>query len=331
MARENELVRTDEAGDPILRGEDDGLAADRHVNGKASGSAAKLPPAGTGKKRPKAKVARKTPAGADGPRWEAKSIPTSDLIVVKEDRQEPDPTDAKAQEKEKRFLGSIRAYGIVEPLVVRRDRKSRKYVVIAGRRRLRAARKLGLKEVPCRVLISECDDVQEAEISIIENAEREGLTPYEWALKFKALSEATGEKTAATKVYDVTKGTVSEYLLLLDEEVHKFLTPERFALLQRGQVSAKVVARNVRKLKDAQEEGTYEATLAAIKAAKPKAQQYKAFTYDDSGTHLSFQTKGQAEAAPTTQQVIDALGRWREKLEGELKTQDDQARPQPTT
>jgi ParB/RepB/Spo0J family partition protein len=322
MATKNELIVTNEAVGPTQNDEPNGSGAEPHSNGKASSSAAKPPPKGKGTKRQKPKPARKTATVAGQLRWEANSIPPGDLIVEKEDRTEPDPTDEKAQEKKKRLLGSISAYGIVEPIVVRRHRKAKKYVVIAGRRRLRAALELGLKDVPCRVLVSDCDDVQETEISMLENAEREGLTPYEWALKFKALSDATGEKTAATTVYDVTKGTISEDLLLLDDEVHQFLDPQQFQLLQRGQISAKVVSRNVRKLKKVQGKPAYEATLAATKAAMNGAKTkefhtYKDFTFDDEFTGLSLQTKGRVEKAPSTRDLVESLKRWVMKLEEE--------------
>jgi ParB/RepB/Spo0J family partition protein len=293
--------------------------AEPHRNGKPASSAAK-PPRSPDKKQSRAKPARKSPTLPGQLKWEAKNVPVDELIVLNADRTELDPADDKAQEKQKRFVASVKEYGVVEPLVVRWVKKLKQYSVIAGRRRLEAAKEAGLSVVPCRVLVSECDDVQEAEISIIENLEREDLTPYEWAVKFQALTNATGKKMAAAKVYDVAKGTVSEHLRLLDDDVIKFLTSKQFMDLKRGKLSAKAVSRNVRKLENARENGTYDATLAEIKDAmnggKTKEfHTYKKFTFPDADAELTFQTKGRSTEAPEVRVLIESLRRWLHKLE----------------
>ncbi|MFB3885243.1 MAG: ParB/RepB/Spo0J family partition protein [Thermodesulfobacteriota bacterium] len=80
---------------------------------------------------------------------------------------------------------SIKANGILEPLVVRRVDQA--YELIIGERRWRAAQKAGLKEVP--VLVKEVEGVDALAISLIENLQREDLNPIEEAEAFRRLTE----------------------------------------------------------------------------------------------------------------------------------------------
>ena len=72
---------------------------------------------------------------------------------------------------------SIRVHGIVQPLIVKQ--KGSRYMIIAGERRFRAARLAGLTEVP--VLVTDYDEAQIHEVSLIENIQRENLNPIEEA------------------------------------------------------------------------------------------------------------------------------------------------------
>ena len=84
---------------------------------------------------------------------------------------------------------SIRRHGIIQPLVVRRL-PTGFCQIVAGERRWRAARMAGLKEVP--VLILEADDIRAHEIALIENLQREDLTPLEEAEGYEKLMNAYG-------------------------------------------------------------------------------------------------------------------------------------------
>jgi ParB family chromosome partitioning protein len=91
---------------------------------------------------------------------------------------------------------SIRAQGIVQPLVVR-DRAGH-FELIAGERRWRAAQLLGLAEVP--VVVREADDRTALELALIENLQRENLNPIEEAQGYSQLVEQftfTQEEVAA--------------------------------------------------------------------------------------------------------------------------------------
>jgi ParB family transcriptional regulator, chromosome partitioning protein len=80
------------------------------------------------------------------------------------------------EEKLSQLENSIRSHGILEPLIVR-PIKGSKFELVAGERRLRAAQRVGLTEVP--VVIKELNDLEAAKINLIENLQREDLNPFE--------------------------------------------------------------------------------------------------------------------------------------------------------
>ena len=90
---------------------------------------------------------------------------------------------------------SIRVHGIVQPLIVKQ--KGSRYMIIAGERRFRAARLAGLSEVP--VLVTDYDEAQIHEVSLIENIQRENLNPIEEAAAIRFLM----------KQHDMTQEEVS--------------------------------------------------------------------------------------------------------------------------
>ncbi len=81
---------------------------------------------------------------------------------------------------------SIRTHGIIQPLTVRKL-DSGYYEIVAGERRWRAAKEVGLLEIP--VLIIEADDRKVMEIGLIENLQREDLNPVEEARGYQVLME----------------------------------------------------------------------------------------------------------------------------------------------
>lgn len=93
--------------------------------------------------------------------------------------------DAKLEE----LAESIRESGLIQPLVVREADNGR-YVLIAGERRLRASRKVGLTELP--VIVREVTDAHAFALALIENIQREDLDPIEEALAYQRLLEEHG-------------------------------------------------------------------------------------------------------------------------------------------
>lgn len=81
------------------------------------------------------------------------------------------------------LVDSIRQYGVIQPLIVTKN--SAGYELIAGERRLRAAKILGLESVP--VIIRQADEQQKLELALVENLQREDLNSIETALAYRKL------------------------------------------------------------------------------------------------------------------------------------------------
>jgi len=107
---------------------------------------------------------------------------------------------------------SIRAHGIVQPLLVRR--RGEGFELIAGERRWRAAKLAGLARVP--VVVKEVPDESLLEIALIENIQRENLNPIEEALAYKKLIETVGltQEALASRV-GRDRSYITNYLRLL--------------------------------------------------------------------------------------------------------------------
>ncbi len=88
-------------------------------------------------------------------------------------------------QNQKQLIDSIKSSGIIQPIIVRKADTG--YEIIAGERRWRAAQSIGLKDVP--IVIREATDMQAAEISLIENIQREELNPLEEADAYVTLIE----------------------------------------------------------------------------------------------------------------------------------------------
>jgi ParB family transcriptional regulator, chromosome partitioning protein len=85
------------------------------------------------------------------------------------------------------LVNSIREHGIIQPLLVRPDETGTGYVLIAGERRWRAAQAAGLQMVP--VVIRDANDQTQLELALIENLQREDLSPLEAAEAYRQLVE----------------------------------------------------------------------------------------------------------------------------------------------
>jgi ParB family chromosome partitioning protein len=100
---------------------------------------------------------------------------------------EPEPTQPRSifnHEPLEELASSIATHGLLQPIIVR-EGKNGYYRIVAGERRWRASKMAGLTEVP--VVIIDADDKEAAELSLIENLQRENLNAIEEALAYKAL------------------------------------------------------------------------------------------------------------------------------------------------
>ena len=141
---------------------------------------------------------------------------------------EPNPNQPRNQFDEdslQELADSIQQYGILQPLLVKK--KDKYYEIIAGERRWRAAKIAGLEEVP--VIIREYDDHEIVEIALIENIQREDLSPIEEAMAYQRLmkehhlkQDEIAEKVSKSRAAI----TNSLRLLKLDPRVQNMLEEE---------------------------------------------------------------------------------------------------------
>ena len=107
------------------------------------------------------------------------------------DKLDPNPEQPRVDFGDLAELtASIAEKGVLEPLLVKPNRLTGRWMIIAGERRFRSAQKAGLKEVPCVEM--EVDDGTIAEIALIENMQRKDLTVWEEADGLLALCERFG-------------------------------------------------------------------------------------------------------------------------------------------
>ena len=125
-----------------------------------------------------------------------------------------------------KLADSISQYGIIQPLMVRKCGEF--YELVAGERRLRASKELGLTHVPC-VIVS-INDTKSAEISIIENLLREDLNMFEQAEAIESLIDTYGltQEQIASKLSN-SQSFVANKLRLL-----RYGTSDREIILKNG-------------------------------------------------------------------------------------------------
>lgn len=123
---------------------------------------------------------------------------------------------------------SIKANGVVQPIVVRPAAEEGRYILILGERRLHASKKAGQTTIPA--IVRKVSEQQAAEMTIIENLQREDLSPLEQAEAFRVLSEEfkltqaqIGERVG------LSRESVSNYmrLLRLPREVMQLLAEKK--------------------------------------------------------------------------------------------------------
>lgn len=158
------------------------------------------------------------------------------VFWIETEKVKPNPYQPRREFDEGRLKAlaeSIRQYGILQPLVVTRREVEKtdgglatEYELIAGERRLRASRLIGLKEVPVVIRTGEESGRLKLEIAIIENLQREDLNPIDRAQAFKRLVDEfglthaeVGERIGKSREYVSN----SLRLLLLPENIQQAL------------------------------------------------------------------------------------------------------------
>ncbi len=124
------------------------------------------------------------------------------------------------KEKMEELKGSIKKHGIIQPIVVRKMANG--YEIVAGERRLKAAKEIGLKKIPA--IIKSINNEKSLEIALVENIQREDLNPVEQANAFKRLIDEfklTQQELAEVTGKSRSLVTNTIRLLKLNPEIQK--------------------------------------------------------------------------------------------------------------
>ena len=145
------------------------------------------------------------------------------LNLIKNNNDQP--RKSFDDEKIAELAQSIKEHGIIQPIIL--NKKDDHYIIIAGERRWRAAKLVGLKEVPA--IVMELADKDILEISLIENIQRQDLNPIEEALAYKKLlSEFNLTQEELSKRVGKSRVAITNSIRLtaLSETVKQYLIDE---------------------------------------------------------------------------------------------------------
>ena len=197
------------------------------------------------------------------------------ILEVKIDRLEPNRFQPRSHFDESGLddlAESIKAQGVVQPIVVTTKGEDR-YTIIAGERRWRASRRVGLERVP--VVVRKIDDDQQLlEMALVENVQRADLNPVEEAEAYRTLGESF-ELSQEEIAKRVGKGrtTITNFLRLLrlPQEVQDLLREGRLTAGQaRPLLAFETRAQQVSLAEKAVAEGLTARDLEALAAAPRK-------------------------------------------------------------
>ena len=155
-----------------------------------------------------------------------------DINNIKPNANQPRKTFDEGKLEE--LADSIREHGLIQPLVVRKSTNG--YEIVAGERRWRAARKIGIKEFPA--IVRELSDEENMLLAIIENMQREDLDPIEEAEGISQMIETYGlSQEQVSKSLGKSRPYITNQLRLLKlpEELRKMVSDGR---LSSGHVRA---------------------------------------------------------------------------------------------
>ncbi len=227
------------------------------------------------------------------------------------------------------LAASIREVGVLQPLVVRSTTAG--FELIAGERRLRAAKEAGLERVP--VLIRQAGDNEAMELALVENLQRENLSPLETAAAYQALMEGFGlTKDQLARRLGKSRAAVTNTLRLaqLPEQIREMLgqgqLSEGHARALLGLETEDQMARLARRVQDEKLSVRQTEDLVRGQAAEPRettttatyATPQTSEAFDEASRVIreaielpvrvkSFRRGGKVEIRFTDQQQLEAL------------------------
>ena len=177
-------------------------------------------------------------------------IAISDLV-----RNPYQPRETFNEVKLEELANSIKKNGIIQPIAVRLNKSDQgKYEIVAGERRWLAAQKAGLHEIPVTVL--DLTDVESLEVAIVENIQRDDLSPIEEARGYKRLlEEFKYDHEHISKLMSKSRSHISNTLRLLSLPVDVINMLEEgtltsgqarplIGLINASQIAEEIVANN---------------------------------------------------------------------------------------
>ena len=138
------------------------------------------------------------------------------------------PRKAFDDEKIQQLADSIKQHGVVQPIVVTREKNG--YKIVAGERRWRAARLAGLDKIP--VIIKDFSDQEVMEVSLIENLQREDLNPLEEAQAYwELIRKYRMTQEQISKAIGKSRSAIANSLRLnkLDDSIKKLIFEEKLS------------------------------------------------------------------------------------------------------
>ena len=144
-----------------------------------------------------------------------KAVPGARLIPLSDIISDPDqPRKKFDKEKLEELAESIKSKGVIEPLTVRFMEDDGRYQIVTGERRLKAAQLAGLQEIPC--IIKQVSDEETLTYQLVENLQREDLSPVEEAAALKKLLGNGLTQVKISKLIGKSQPYVSQALKILD-------------------------------------------------------------------------------------------------------------------
>jgi ParB family chromosome partitioning protein len=171
--------------------------------------------------------------GDEKPKDKLQQINKSNTVSISDLSRNPNqPRQHFSEQKLDELANSIKKNGVIQPIAVRQSKSdTNKYEIVAGERRWLAAQRAGLHEIPVNIL--ELSDLESLEVAIVENIQRDDLTPIEEARGYKRLfDEFKYDHENISKLMSKSRSHISNTLRLLT------LPKDVIAMLEEGSLTS---------------------------------------------------------------------------------------------
>jgi len=171
--------------------------------------------------------------GDEKPKDKLQVISKSNTVSISDLSRNPyQPRQHFSEQKLEELANSIKQNGVIQPIAVRQSKSDiNKYEIVAGERRWLAAQRAGLHEIPVNIL--ELSDLESLEVAIVENIQRDDLSPIEEARGYKRLSdEFKYDHENISKLMSKSRSHISNTLRLLT------LPKDVVAMLEEGSLTS---------------------------------------------------------------------------------------------